>query len=214
MQNNKIKKKGLHPEIFTERQKKLLPLIKKFYKKFGLVGGTAIALHIGHRESIDFDLFSCEEFNVYDLKRKISEDSKKITEVFVSKSYEFTFLLNEVKITFFHYPFKIDYEVDFDNILRTPSLLTLAAMKAYALGMRAKWKDYVDLYFIMRDYHSFSEIVEQTRAIFGSEFNEKVFRSQLSYFEDINYSEKVIYKKGYEVSDDEIRKSLIEFSLS
>ena len=45
----------LHPEILTKEQKELLPLVKKFYKDFGLVGGTAIALHIGHRESIDFD---------------------------------------------------------------------------------------------------------------------------------------------------------------
>jgi len=94
-----------------------------------------------------------------------------------------------------------------------PSLLTLAAMKAYALGRRAKWKDYVDLYFIMKDFHSLQEIIKQAKKIFGDEFNEKIFRTQLSYFEDINYSEKIIYKEGFEINDDVIKKRLIDFSL-
>jgi hypothetical protein len=39
-----------------------MPLIKSFSQDFGLVGGIAIALHIGHRRSIDFDLFTKKEF--------------------------------------------------------------------------------------------------------------------------------------------------------
>ena len=46
------------------------------------------------------------------------------------------------------------------------------------------------------------------------EFNEKLFRSQLSYFEDINYAEKIIYKKDFEVDDKIIKKELIKFSLN
>ena len=48
----------MHKEILTDEQINLLPLVQLFNKDFGLVGGTAIAFHIGHRESIDFDLFS------------------------------------------------------------------------------------------------------------------------------------------------------------
>lgn len=48
----------LHKEIITKEQSKLLPLVAEFSKDFGLVGGTAIALYLGHRRSIDFDLFS------------------------------------------------------------------------------------------------------------------------------------------------------------
>ena len=94
-----------------------------------------------------------------------------------------------------------------------PTLLTLASMKAFALGGRSEWKDYVDLYFILRDHYQISDIIKEARKNFGSEFNEKLFRSQLSYFKDINYEESVIFKKGFEVSDKEIKKSLIEFSL-
>lgn len=49
--------------ILTENQKKILPLIKIFSPDFYLVGGTAIALQIGHRRSIDFDLFSDKDFS-------------------------------------------------------------------------------------------------------------------------------------------------------
>ena len=212
MQDRKLSAATLHPKILTEKQEELLPLVKKFYKNFGLVGGTAIALHIGHRESIDFDLFSSDEFKPFNIKRRIA-NFKTIDKIIVSKPYEFTFLLNEVKMTFFHFPFEIDYEIDYDNVLKLPSLLTLAAMKAYALGRRAKWKDYVDLYFIIKDFHSVPEIAKQAKNIFKDEFNEKIFRTQLAYFEDINYSEEVRYLKGFEVSDRIIKKGLIEFSL-
>ena len=47
----------MHKEIFNKNQLGLLPLVTSFKNEFYLVGGTAIALHIGHRRSIDFDLF-------------------------------------------------------------------------------------------------------------------------------------------------------------
>ncbi len=47
----------MHNEILSPAQTELVPLIKSFSREFYLVGDTAIALHIGHRRSIDFDLF-------------------------------------------------------------------------------------------------------------------------------------------------------------
>ncbi|KKU76273.1 MAG: hypothetical protein UY03_C0040G0001, partial [Parcubacteria group bacterium GW2011_GWA2_47_64] len=87
------------------------------------------------------------------------------------------------------------------------------AMKAYALGRRAKWKDYVDMHFILKNFHGMAEIIKTAKEIFSSEFNEKIFRAQLAYFEDIDYTEKVVYRKGFEVDDEVIKKSLIDFSL-
>ncbi len=94
-----------------------------------------------------------------------------------------------------------------------PNLLTLAAMKSYTLSRRAKWKDYVDLYFILKKFHSLTEISQTAKKIFGQEFNEKTFREQLAYFEDIDYSEDIIYKSGFDVSNEVIKKELIQFSL-
>lgn len=203
----------MHKEILTKEQVELLPIISEFSKNFGLVGGTAIALHIGHRESVDFDLFSLKSFGNMQIRNKISEKIK-IDNVIVNKLGEFTFLIKGVKITFFHYPFDIKFNEKFGYSIKIPDLLTLAAMKAYALGMRAKWKDYVDLYFILKDFYSIEKIVKKTKEIFKGEFNERMFRNQLSYFEGISYQEPVVYKKGFETSDEVIKKALIEFSLS
>jgi hypothetical protein len=81
-------------------------------------------------------------------------------------------------------------------------------MKAYAIGRRAKWKDYVDIYFIIRDYYSIDQIVLKTREIFQGGFNESIFREQLHYFDDINYAEAVEYLIPNPPSDDEIKEFL------
>src|SRR3989338_3203543 len=202
----------MHEEILTDEQKALLPVLKQFYKEFGLVGGTAIALHIGHRRSIDFDLFSQKKFGNLQLRKTISR-SVPIEKELVNKLGEFTIFIRGVKITFYHFPFIINYSERLAGYLKLPNLLTLAAMKAYALGQRAKWKDYVDLYFILKQFYSISKIVEKTHQIFGSEFNEKLFRVQLAYFKDIDYSEKIEWMPGFEVDDAVVQKSLVEHSL-
>jgi len=201
-----------HSEIFTKDQKKLLPVVRSFSRSFYLVGGSAVALYIGHRKSIDFDLFKCGEFNNSSIKTKFKQKAK-IDETIRSTFDELTLLSNNVKFTFFYFPYKIKTPEKFREIIKMPTLLTLASMKAFALGGRNKWKDYVDMYFILKNYYKISDIIKEARKNFGSEFNEKLFRTQLSYFKDINYTERVIYMKGFEVDDKEIKKSLIEFSL-
>lgn len=204
----------MHKEILTEKQKKLLPLIGAFSKNFGLVGGTAVALHVGHRESIDFDLFTLDEFEQVKIRKKITEGGFNIESVFVDEGDQYTVLISGVKVTFLQYPFKIEFKDNLDSVINVADLLTLAAMKAYALGRRAKWKDYVDIYFILKNYHSMAEIDEKSKEIFSSEFNEKNFRAQMTYFNDIDYTERVVYREGFEVDDDVIKNSLIDFSLS
>ena len=202
-----------HKEALTTEQQALLPLVASFSRDFGLVGGTAIALCIGHRFSIDFDLFSENEFENFRIRKRILK-LKKIDRVLRDETGQYTLVVGGVRLTFFQYPFPVRFNKKFYDVIKLPDLLTLAAMKAYALGRRAKWKDYVDLYFVMEKYHGIGKIAERARQIFGTEFNEKMFRSQLAYFKDIDYSEKIIYVKGFETKDNAIRKSLINFSLS
>lgn len=204
----------MHKEILTKEQITLLPLLAQFKKDWGLVGGTAVALHIGHRESIDFDMFSYKPpYGNLSLQRRI-EKICRIDEIIVNKEGEFTFMIAPVKFMFFHYPFDVDYSENFENVLRLPTLLTLAAMKAFAIGQRNKWKDYVDMYFILRDHYGVEEISAHAHALFGDRFNGRMFRNQLSYFDDINYSEPVTFKPGFEVPDDKIKRALEEYSLS
>ncbi|MFH1559432.1 MAG: nucleotidyl transferase AbiEii/AbiGii toxin family protein [Patescibacteria group bacterium] len=203
----------MHKEILAPEQIDLLPLIKKFHKNFGLVGGTAIALQIGHRRSIDFDLFSLEEFHNANIRKIIAENGFEIENIYQDELGQFTFLVNGVQLTFLHYPFRIKFSKTFEKLIRMPDLLTLAAMKTYALGRRAKWKDYVDLYFILKRYHSLEKVVKRSQAIFKKEFNERIVREQLAYFKDINYTEKIVFRPGFKVSEQEIKKELIGFSL-
>jgi len=203
----------MHKEILTEKQVQLLPLIKTFSNEFGLVGGTAIALYLGHRQSIDFDLFSKNEFENQKIRRKIVKFCK-IDKIIRDETGQFSLQIKNVRFTFFFYPYPIIFSDDFENIIKLPDLLTLAAMKAFALGRRAKWKDYVDLYFVAKTRHGIKDICERANEIFGNEFNEKLFRSQLAYFADIDYSEAIMFMPGFEISDEKIKQKLIEFSLS
>ena len=201
----------MYNQVLSSNQKALLPLIGKFSPAFGLVGGTAIALQLGYRRSMDFDLFTENEFDNEKVRDTIRKNNK-IQETLVENPNELTLLVDNVKITFYKYPFRVSFSKDFDSLIRLPDLLTLAAMKAFALGKRAKWKDYVDLYFIFK-HNSLKDIVERAENLFGSEFNEKLLREQLSYFKDIDYSEKIDYLEGFEVSDEKIKKELTRISL-
>ncbi len=197
--------------VLDDKQKKLLPWLTEFAPDFSLVGGTAIALQIGHRQSIDFDLFSLKDFDNFKLQNKILR-KKKISRVLVNHPGELTFIIDQVKITFLYFPFKFKSSLKVSNNLKTPDLLTLAALKAYALSRRAKWKDYVDLYFIFQNY-SLAAVVKKAQQIFSDNFNEKIFRTQLAYFKDIDYSETVMYEKKLKISDNYIKKFLTEISL-
>lgn len=198
--------------ILSEEQQALLPFIESFKKKYILVGGTAIALQIGHRKSIDFDLFSTKPIKKNEIKKAVStlQFNKQLL---FEDADGIHFLINHVKVTFFYYPFNIIPEINITKNVRIPSLLTLAAMKFYAMGRRAKWKDYVDIYFLLKNNFSISQVSKQADEIFVEAFSEKLFRQQLVYFEDIDYTEKIEWV-NHEVSDDIIKKELADLALT
>jgi esterase/lipase superfamily enzyme len=82
-------------------------------------------------------------------------------------------------------------------------------MKAYTMGRRAKWKDYVDLYFIIRYHYSIPQICEKAKSIFGA-FHSGQFVEQLAYHEDINYAEPVEYLIPDPPTDTEVKRFLLE----
>lgn len=202
----------MHDEVLSPEQKKLLPLLKIFSSHFGLIGGTAVALQLGHRRSIDFDLATHSELKTLKIGDKI-RGKYDIGAVIVDETNEYTLIVNNVKITFLRYPFTFRKTVDLEGYIEMPDLLTLGSMKAYTLGRRAKWKDYVDLYFII-DKYSLSEVVGTAKEIFKNEFNEKLFREQLAYHKDIDYSEEIDYLKNKKVDDEIIKEKLTEFSIA
>ena len=202
----------MHDKVLNEAQQKLLPLMAQFRREYYLVGGTAIALHIGHRRSVDFDMFKPTEINH---KRNLDRIVASGFEYQVTRRVfeQMNLIVGDVKLTFFQYPFPVASEDMFGNVFRMPSLLSLAAMKAYALGRRSKWKDYVDLYFLLTQHFQMSEVTEKAIAIFGDLFSEKLFRAQLSYFADIDYTEEVEYLVAVPPSNEEIKARLTQIAL-
>jgi hypothetical protein len=203
----------MYPKILSAEQEQLLPLVKLFRREFFLVGGTAIALHIGHRKSIDFDLFKRAPLHTKKIIDKIREKNYRFI-ITRNVSEQLNLTVSSVKMTFFEYPYLIEASVDFNGVIRMPDLLTLASMKAFALGRRSKWKDYVDLYFLLRDHFSLIEIMQRAERIFEEEFSSKLFRSQLAYHEDIDYTEEVDYIQGCYAEPAEIKKFLIDVALN
>ena len=122
-------------------------------------------------------------------------------------------IVNEVKLTFFQYPFPVEPIARFGDFFRVPYLLQLAAMKAYALGRRSKWKDYVDLYFLLSGHFTIDEISFEAVRLFGELYSEKMFRSQLCYFDDIDYTEVVDWLIPNPPSDEEIKQRLTEIAV-
>lgn len=84
-------------------------------------------------------------------------------------------------------------------------------MKIHALSNRSKWKDYVDLAFLIRELDIY-RIATYTKEFFGGDISLKVLCSQLSYFEDIDYDDVVVYMPGRERDESSIKQFLIEQS--
>ena len=202
----------MHSEILNDRQHELLPLMAQFRREYYLVGGTAIALYLGHRRSIDFDLFKSGAINHKRNLDKIA--ATEFTHTITRRVEEqMNLIVNDVKVTFFQYPFPVEPTVRFEQTFRLPSLLQLSAMKAYALGRRSKWKDYIDLFFLLRDHFTIGDICTEATRIFGELFSEKMFRSQLCYFEDIDYTEAIDWLIANPPTDVEIKHVLTEIAV-
>jgi len=181
----------LHLEILDPERRNIFTRLSAFRAAGFLSGGTALALQLGHRISYDFDIFCKEE-----ISDRFGAKIKKIVdikEVLVNSSDEFTFLgKDDVKISFVFYPFDLEkYLLEFpESSLKLLSPLGIAATKAYALNRRNAWRDYVDLYVILkRGIVGLEDIMRESREVFGELFNEKLFLAQLVYVEDISDAE-------------------------
>ena len=197
----------LHKEILNDNQVSLLPLVKQFGREYYLVGGTAIALYLGHRRSIDFDLFKRAPIKRKKILEVIKASGNPYTVTF-SVEEQLNLIVSDVKVTFFQYEYPVTAVTDCEGVIKIPSLLDLAAMKAFALGRRSKWKDYVDLYFLLNGHFTISEIAERASEIFGDLFSDKLFRAQLAFFADVDYSEEVDYLVANPPSDESIQEYL------
>ena len=178
---------NLHFDILDENRKAIFKRLAAFKNVGYLAGGTALALQLGHRMSWDFDIFCTREITI-NFPTKIRKELP-IKETLINNQDEFTFLTDkDIKISFIFYPFDLDkYVIKNDKLpLDILSPLGVALAKAYALNRRNSWRDYLDLYIILKNHMTdLSEIMRESEKVYGEIFNEKLFLSQLVYTHDI-----------------------------
>src|SRR3989338_7003625 len=142
---------SMHWEIFDPVRQKLLPKLV-FTKKSGiyLAGGTAMALQLGHRQSVDFDFYSPENFEPLAFETQVVQH---IENFIVTQRSAGTLLgrTGAVEVTFFYYPYPMIEEPVETDYLRLASVADIAAMKVVALTQRGLRRDFLDLYVIARD---------------------------------------------------------------
>ena len=172
-------------ETLKSKQQEILPWLKEF-RGFYLVGGTALALQMGHRVSVDFDLFTAGDLPTGLLNRvkKVFKGYK--VSVVIKLPEQLSVKVNDVKIDFVNHRFAfILPPLEFKKV-KIVQISEIAAMKAFALNFRGSNKDYVDLYFILKEkYSSLSEIAEIGERKYGNEFNFRLFLEQLLYLDGL-----------------------------
>ena len=154
-----------------------------FLANFVLVGGTNLALQIGHRNSIDIDLFTQNEFN----ENELFNDLKTlfpITEVYRRK-HTIVSIINNIKTDFIthNYPYILP-PITEDGITYS-SKEDIVAMKLHAIVQsRQRLKDFIDIYFLL-EHFSLNNMLEFYTIKYGQS-NPMIAVKALNYFEDID----------------------------
>ena len=193
--------------ILSRQRKNILPYLETFKNDFYLAGGTALALQIGHRESIDFDFFSEKKFNNNKLFEQIKNNlsAYQVKKVQDEKDTLTVILDNQSKISFFFYPYPLLEPLITEKYLNVASIRDIACMKLSAIVNRSVQKDYVDLYFILQQY-PLSELLQSARKKFP-EIETNLIIKSLVYFDDLN-EEPINFKNNQDVSLNRIKHFL------
>lgn len=153
-----------------------------FPSNFYLTGGTALALHLGHRDSIDLDFFSFANFN----ETSLSENIAKITPIEDSQLDRGTLntYSNGVKLQFLHYPYKLLKPCTKLNNINISDIYDIAVNKLVTVSSRGSKKDFIDLYFLLGKY-SLTEIFAGVSTKFSnSKYDQGHIIKSLTYFDE------------------------------
>ena len=170
--------------LLPNTQKLLLKLIDTctFLGDYVLVGGSALTMHLCHRKSEDLDFFTYEDS--FD-KEKIFKylDNFKNKEILNQTDEQIDLLIDSVKVTFFNAKWSFLKPAKVGKF-HLASLEAIAAMKVNTLFLRAKFRDYYDLYFLVKKVMSIGKVYEYSLNILEG-INFKLFAVALVYVDDI-----------------------------
>jgi hypothetical protein len=174
-------------DILPKPQRRLWDELTTIPAQFVLYGGTAIALHLGHRQSVDFDFFGNRRFDPEMFAASIpllntatvTHQEPNTLSVLVHRGAP-------VKLSFFglpRLPRLLPPHIAPGNGMKIASLLDLAGTKVSVVQRRAEAKDYHDIDAILRDGHiDFPTALAAAKAIYGARFNPQISLKALSYF--------------------------------
>ena len=198
----------MYYDILDKKRLDILPLLKEFKSDFYLAGGTALALQIGHRDSVDFDFFSQNNIDTEKLFLKLKEVflKHKIIKIQEEKN-TLTILVDEnIKISFFSYDYELlEAKHDEENIFLA-SIEDIACMKLSAILSRATNKDYIDLYYILKNI-SLENLLFLAKKKFADIDTNLILKS-LVYFEDV-LIEPIIFKHNKQVDFEKVKEFLV-----
>lgn len=185
---------------------KKLEFLKKY--RFYLAGGTALALQINHRTSLDFDFYTEKKFDLKELHRVLEKKFKKIT--LLQKS-EGTLIvkIDSLSVSFFRYPYPLIFPpIKYGKFPPLASKEDIAAMKIIAISDRGIRRDFVDIYFLLREF-SLRDIFNFVKKKYPN-FNIYVGLRGLTYFADADRKQKRRLYLPQSISWNKVKKFLIE----
>ncbi len=174
-------------------------------KPFNLAGGTSLALQLGHRRSTDLDFFGDCDFNPDQMLTELS----KYGEIQVVNHNEIVLqvLVNKIKIDIVNYKYKILEAPKTIDGIRLLSFKDISAMKLSAIGGRAKKRDFIDLYFLLK-YYSLREMALFCEQKFPHTNLYHTYRS-LSYFDEVEKDMEPVILLGDQVSWDKVKQTIL-----
>lgn len=178
-------------DVLPSRQRLLWSQLGSTPRDFVLYGGTALALRLGHRESIDFDFFSCRPFEPLTLLRAIPylQDQAVTQQAESTLSCEVATAEGMVKISFFGGLSLRQLAVPDlaeGNGIPVASLVDLFGTKCVTVTQRNEVKDYIDIHTLLTEARlDLSMGIAAARAIYGVQYDPLMTLQALTYFEDL-----------------------------
>lgn len=176
-------------------------------KDFSLAGGTSLAIQIGHRESIDLDFFTQNDFDTNELLEYMEQTFQ--FKLDFSSINTLKGSINNIKIDLIAHKYPLVKDLLIDNNIRLYPMEDIAAMKLNAItGNGTRSKDFIDIYFILKNY-TVEDIIGFYKKKYESRNLFHVIKS-LNYFDDIEIQDwpKMIMEPN--LSLDEVKKTITQ----
>jgi predicted nucleotidyltransferase component of viral defense system len=168
-----------------------------------LAGGTALALQIGHRKSVDLDYFSQKEFRQDSILSGVEEIGLPF-QVVKEEMGTLIFSLGGMMISIFHYKYPF-LDTQLFHGTKVASISDIGAMKLIAIIQRGARRDFIDLYFMLKEI-PFHIIAEHAVKKFGAErINPLHAGKSLVYFTDAGGDPDPEYLPGHETDWEDVK---------